>query len=248
MPLLPRHAGTDSHADEGPRVTKGPGDRWALWGPQACGDQGPIGVCGDTHQQSRVSFSSVFWVPPSPGDSHYLGTTIPGNHHPLGTPIPRVALSPCCPHSEQHRVLRAAGPWGPPPSLGAACVPRVRETIPWVQPRQGNLHPLGPSSPGGDPHPRRPLGVPAPPVRPREGGTRGAGGWGAAGLSPPRVPGPSRGAGAGVGGRAALSPGMTGRVVRGGKGGAGSRGCREGGGVARAGRGAPGGDPQRPPQ
>lgn len=60
--LLPRHAGTASHTDEGPRVTRGPGDRWGLWGPQACGDQGQQevdGVCGDTHQQSQVSLSSI---------------------------------------------------------------------------------------------------------------------------------------------------------------------------------------------
>lgn len=120
--LLPRHAGTASHANEGPRVTQGPGDQWGLWGPGAARGPGVHrGLWGHPPVVPGVTLLRVLgitipweatipWGLPSPEDSHYLGTTIPGNHHPLGIPIPKVALSPCCPHSEQHRALSAAGP------------------------------------------------------------------------------------------------------------------------------------------
>lgn len=155
---LPRHAWTASHADEGPRVTQGPGDRWGLWGstglwgPGAAGGPGVHnGLWGHPPAAPGVTLLRVLgtlipWGPPSPEDSHYLGTTIPENHHSLGIPVPRVALSPCCPHSEQHRALRAAAPWGPP-SLGC-CL---------CSSSAGN-HPLG------TPLPRKPSSLGDPPL------------------------------------------------------------------------------------
>lgn len=123
-PLLPRHAGTASPAD----VTRGGhGDRGihggygdhgseGTWGQQEI--QGPWGVCGD---------SPGCHSPPCSGCPHPLGTLFiwgppsPGNHRALGIAIPREAGSHCCPRSEQHRALRAAGPWGPL----LPCAPRV---------------------------------------------------------------------------------------------------------------------------
>lgn len=87
-----------------------------------------------------------------------------------------------------------------------------------------------------------------PPVQPREGGTHGAGGWGAARLSPPRVPGPSCGAPCGGGGgrQSRFKPGHDGTCSPGRKRGGWEQGLLGRGWGGTGGSGGSGGRPSAP--